>query len=54
METMVAVAENLGVYLESFEALGRRVAGREPAWLKQRRERAMQRFSERCIMLLSI
>ncbi len=43
---MVAVAENLGVYLESFEALGRRVAGREPAWLKQRRERAMQRFSE--------
>ena len=46
METMVAVAENLGVYLESFEALGRRVAGREPAWLRQRRERGMQRFSE--------
>ena len=46
METMVAVAENLGVYVESFEALGRRVAGREPAWLRQRRERGMQRFSE--------
>ncbi len=46
METMVAAAENLGVYLESFEALGRRVAGREPAWLRQRRERGMQRFSE--------
>ena len=43
---MVAVAGNLGIYLESFEALGRRVAGREPAWLRQRRERAMQRFSE--------
>ena len=54
METMVAVAENLGVYLESFEALGGRVAGsvagsktgNEPAWLKQRREAGMQRFSE--------
>ena len=46
METMVAVAENLGIYLESFEALGRRVAGREPAWLRRRRERGMQRFSE--------
>jgi Fe-S cluster assembly protein SufD len=54
METMVAAAENLGVYLESFEALGGRIAGRvagsetgnEPAWLKQRREAGMQRFSE--------
>ena len=43
---MVAVAENLGIYLESFQALGGRVAGREPAWLRQRRERGMQRFSE--------
>ena len=46
METMVAATENLGVYLESFKALGRRVAGSEPAWLRRCRERAMQRFSE--------
>lgn len=43
---MVAVKENLSLYLKSFEELNRRLGGSEPAWLRERRRLGMQRFSE--------
>lgn len=40
---MTAAPETVNLYLERFSALERRKAA-EPAWLRQRRERAMERF----------